>query len=1144
MLPAKHGFLMVYQVGVQTCALRNCARIVRLFLGIVPSGRVIIEPIARPRNSSKLRGIVAEGGSVSCYWFANIAISWRTRRKENGHAFKKSCTTNGRELPVRLQKSRIVEKVQENRVTIILADTGSGKSSQVPQMLLEEGMEPILCTQPRRLAVATVAKRVADERGCTLGEEVGYQIGQLNVSSTRSKIVFKTAGVLLEELRTNGVTALNRYKVLILDEVHERSVESDLLLTCVKQLLRSTSVKLLLMSATADFLKYEAYFKDNDRGERVEKIAIQNLAGKLQSLILNTKVMYLEQVVKVLGDAPKHVSLLDTMASAEEPNPADNGIDIGEGTLKMIRDLIVHLHKNEPDYSKSVLVFLPTYRSLEQQWDLLKGSKLKGRKAPFIIFVLHSSVDIESSLRAMETYPLENRKVILATNVAESSVTIPGVSFVIDSCRSLEIFWDCDVQKHQPRLRWVSESQANQRKGRTGRTCDGVVYRMVPRNVFLKFDKFETPAMQLVSLRKQALLILTAVSKAINEPISLFKKCMNPPPGDTVVDALEALVKMQAVEFDSLKGKYQPTLYGKLLISLPLSLESSMMVIRGGQLGYTWESAVLASVLDTTPNPILKPFGDHVKYANNLNSYFIPPSGEVAASHPAIMLANLYAYEFWQRTFQDKRRVERLARCGGNLVEADVCTKVQDDDLEQEWCTQHHLNLSSLRSVAETVDAIMEALHRFRPDFLNNLFGPPAYMKSSGYHHQCYMNVPDSGNGSALDKSGNSAALDNWDDWGYLEREYPNTNVVEEINQDETDSGPDSDVSSASQEEKHCLQAPFTSSGDFHSPQVEQILTALVVEVQRGYEQAPVSQLHGSGAANSDQVPVCIFFLRGNCLKGDSCDYSHSRAARPTSCRFFLSSKGCRYGASCLYYHDDPNKFELPPNSEPVCFDELEPTPSFMLELLPALDGDGQYLLLFGEGDFSFTESLCLYRPSSRIIATSFDSERILSLVPLLRQRIQKLHSKEVQIHWNVDVRRLATSSRTGDSAYLANLLPWTGVSCIIWNFPFGDAEEDTVAHHQLMMQFFASLNVLMNNSELRMHTSMPVIITLCNDQFCRWRVEKAARASFFFLSKSSPFDAKTFGGYRPVRNNLLSNFPVERPMIYMFNFLSPTVST
>ncbi|VAH02116.1 unnamed protein product [Triticum turgidum subsp. durum] len=258
----------------------------------------------------------------------------------------------------------------------------------------------------------------------------------------RSKIVFKTAGVVLEQMRHKGFAAL-QYKVIILDEIHERSVESDLVLAYVKQFMMMTNdSRLVLMSATIDSTQYVEYFKDIGK---VELITIPSSSCSN----FQRKVQYLEQIVDILKmdsetESPrtKYCPGLDCKAEAY----------LSPDVYQLINKLLLHIHESERDTEKGILVFLPTYYALEQQWDVLSGCSI------FKIHILHRSIDTDEALETMKASK-SCRKVILATNMAESSVTIPGVAYVIDSCRSLQVYWNPVRRINSVKLVWISKSQ-------------------------------------------------------------------------------------------------------------------------------------------------------------------------------------------------------------------------------------------------------------------------------------------------------------------------------------------------------------------------------------------------------------------------------------------------------------------------------------------------------------------------------------------------------------------------------------------------------------------------------------------------------------------------------------------------------------
>ncbi|XVF32773.1 hypothetical protein REPUB_Repub17cG0111500 [Reevesia pubescens] len=759
-------------------------------------------------------------------------------------------------LPILAIKERIVEKILENRVTLIVGETGCGKSSQVPQFLLEKNVAPVLCTQPRRFAVVAVAKMVAKARNCELGAEVGYHIGHSKLLSSRSKIVFKTAGVLLDEMRDKGFHALN-YKVIILDEVHERSIESDLVLVCVKQfLLKSKDLRVVLMSATADIGRYRDYFRDLGRGERVEVLGIPS---SNQKDIFQRRVSYLEQVTDFLGIS----SELITSRYCSGPCPSMADAEIKPEVHKLIHELVLHIHENEPDIEKSILVFLPTYYALEQQWDYLKPFH-----SSFKVHILHRSVDTEEALMAMKIWK-SHRKVILATNIAESSVTIPKVAFVIDSCRSLQVFWDTVRRKDSTELVWVSKSQAEQRRGRTGRTCDGHVYRLVTQSFFSNLEDYECPAILKLSLRQQVLQICCAESKAINDPKALLQKALDSPDSEIVEDALNLLVHMKALEKTSSRARYEPTFYGRLLASFSLSFDASVLVVKFGEVGMLREGILMGILMDTQPLPILHPFGDKDLFTEYLNCYYCGDSGNIVltSQREVAFLGNLCAFQFWQRVFKDKHRLEHLKRLL-KFVEMEPATLLLPK-LEEEWCSFHNLVQSSLHHISEMYEDILDSMHRFRPNFLAASNALPTYYSSYEFQHTCILQCQPQGETDALSSSD------------------------EQLEQ--------------SLETRKCIAVPFVASDHFQTNDVAEKFANAIKEIRvqcaadiSGNQQAIFSEYdsHVNGG-----TPLCVYFVNGRCNRGSLCRFSHSLQAKKPACKFFFSLQVSSFCSSYLKCH-------------------------------------------------------------------------------------------------------------------------------------------------------------------------------------------------------------------------------------------------
>ncbi|KAL5713084.1 RNA helicase [Ranunculus cassubicifolius] len=974
-------------------------------------------------------------------------------------------------LPVMALKDKIVSKILENRVTLIIGETGCGKSSQVPQFLLQEGMEPILCTQPRRFAVVAVARMVAKARGSEVGEEVGYHIGHSKVLSERSKIVFKTAGVLLDEMRDKGMAALG-YKVIILDEVHERSVESDLVLACVKQfLLKNNDLRVVLMSATADISRYRDYFKELGRDERVEVLAIPT---STQQTIFQKKVLYLEQVNEALG--------IESEPSSETCYglSLSNGAEIKPEEHKLIHQLVLHIHENEPDLEKSILVFLPTYYSLEQQWSLLKPFS-----SFFKVYILHRSIDTDQALMAMKIWK-SHRKVILATNIAESSVTIPGVSFVIDSCRSLQVFWDNVRKKDAAELVWVSKSQAEQRKGRTGRTCDGQIYRLVSRSFFNKLSEHEQPSILRLSLRQQVLLIGSAESKAINDPKVLLQKAMDPPDPEVVDDALNLLVHIKAlIKSTTHRGRYEPTYYGRLLASISLSFDAAHLILKFGDIGMLREGILIGILMDQQPLPIFHPFGQDFLFKEYVESYFGKDNENMVLTgrKEIIFMGNLCAYQFWQRVFKDKHRLEQLKQ----LFKSDEPNdrQLMYPKLEEEWCSFHNLLQNSLHHVSNIYEDIISTIHRYRPSFLSRSNGLPTYYDPYEFEHTCLL--------ESLQKGvmGENPASDE-----KLEKNL---------------------------ETRTCIALPFVDSHHFKAVSVAEKLAAIIKEIRIQYTE-DTSSAEQNTVDNKlsylGTTELCRFFVSGSCNKGSECSFSHSLQAKRPVCKFFLSYKGCRNGESCFFSHDLSSSVPSIATSSSSCSQEDDqPDPSSFLSLIPT--SSDKRVLILDDTDFHFSSNLCHHCDPTKIISTT--------CVP--QTSIFDNYLGGVKIMWGLD-----HPYQTLISGPSRESIPWSQVQCVLWFANFSNSE-GMEGQKSLLQKFFEYLAIRILGDSLY---HVRLVLTMNSLRFSQLKVEQLARECFFFLTKSFQFDESSFGVF-PDKVATKKSMNVSRPVSYVFDIHPPS---
>ncbi|CAK0832307.1 unnamed protein product [Prorocentrum cordatum] len=459
-------------------------------------------------------------------------------------------------LPVLGHRKEVVRSVRENKVTILSGETGSGKSTQVPQFLLEEadlvpeGMR-IVVTQPRRIACITLAERVAHERGEAVGQTVGYQIRFVNNTSPSTRLVFCTTAVLLRQLHSDP--CFDSVAVLCVDEVHERDVQTEFLLTAVRERLRQgeMSLRLVLMSATLQTDTFVSFF-EGLRGSWLGSLPPDpdpRSCITVEGRMFPVKELFLEDALewtghRLVGSAhakPKAVdAVLSRLAGARTQRAYSQETlrslavySPKEVYLDLMVDLIRLFHKTSSrlgDKNKSgILVFLPGWADIASM-----QAKLHGEPGLWTL-PLHSQISPEQQQSVFLDPPAGYRKVVLSTNVAETSVTIDDIVYVINSGVMKESVFDADRQLGALEVTLNTWANATQRAGRVGRTQEGVVVHIFPRWLMKELTKWPVPEMLSKSLEE---VVLQLIALGLGDPHDVLAKSLSQPSVEAIEHAV------------------------------------------------------------------------------------------------------------------------------------------------------------------------------------------------------------------------------------------------------------------------------------------------------------------------------------------------------------------------------------------------------------------------------------------------------------------------------------------------------------------------------------------------------------------------------------------------------------------------------
>ncbi|XP_028392576.1 pre-mRNA-splicing factor ATP-dependent RNA helicase DHX16-like [Dendronephthya gigantea] len=493
-------------------------------------------------------------------------------------------------LPIFAYRQSLLDAIRDHQVLIIEGETGSGKTTQIPQYLYEDGYTAkklkIGCTQPRRVAAMSVAARVSEEIGTKLGNEVGYSIRFEDCCSERTIIKYMTDGMLLREFL--GEPDLASYSVMIIDEAHERTLHTDVLFGLVKDIARfRPTLKLLISSATLDADKFSSFFDD---------APIFRIPGRRFPVdIYYTK-------------APE-ADYLDAVVVS-----------------------VLQIHLTQPD--GDILVFLTGQEEIEASFEILteRTRKLGSKIKELLILPIYANLPSDMQAKIFEPTPPGARKVVLATNIAETSLTIDGIIYVIDP-------GFCKQKSYNPRTGMeslvvtpISKASANQRAGRAGRVAAGKCFRLYTAWAYKnELEENTIPEIQRTNLGNVVLLLK---SLGINDLIHF--DFMDPPPAETLILALEQLYALGALNHHG-----ELTKLGRRMAEFPVDPMMSKALIASEKYSCTDQILTIAAMLSVNNAIFYRP-KDKAVHADNARKNFFRPGGD--------HLTLLNVYEQWAET--------------------------------------------------------------------------------------------------------------------------------------------------------------------------------------------------------------------------------------------------------------------------------------------------------------------------------------------------------------------------------------------------------------------------------------------------------------------------------------------------------------
>ncbi|XP_062299033.1 ATP-dependent RNA helicase DHX8-like [Scomber scombrus] len=531
-------------------------------------------------------------------------------------------------LPIFKLKEQLIQAIHDNQIMIVVGETGSGKTTQITQYLAEAGYTArgkIGCTQPRRVAAMSVAKRVSEEYGCRLGQEVGYTIRFEDCTSTETVIKYMTHGMLQRECLVDS--DMSQYSIIMLDEAHERTIHTDVLFGLLKKtILKRKDMKLIVSSATLDAVKFSQYFFE---------APIFTIPGRT----FPVEILYTKEPETDYLDA----SLITVM----------------------------QIHLSEPP--GDVLVFLTGQEEIDTACEILyERMKSLGPDLPeLIILPVYSALPSEMQTRIFDPAPPGSRKVIIATNIAETSLTIDGIYYVVDPGFVKQIVYNSKTGIDQLVVTPISQAQAKQRAGRAGRTGPGKCYRLYTERAYR--DEMLTTNVPEIQRTNLASTVLSLKAMGINDLLAF--DFMDAPPMETMITAMEQLYTLGALDDEGLL-----TRLGRRMAEFPLEPMLCKMLIMSVHLGCSEEMLTIVSMLSVQ------------------NIFYRPKDKQAQA---------------------DQRKAKFFQLEGDHLTLLAVYNSWKNNKFSNPWCFENFIQARSLKRAQDIRKQMLSIMDRHKLDVVS-----------------------------------------------------------------------------------------------------------------------------------------------------------------------------------------------------------------------------------------------------------------------------------------------------------------------------------------------------------------------------------------------------------------------------------------